>query len=141
KPAPAKEEAKEEAAGKGLTAEQVETMLRDALRQHATTQQTASQREAFAAKRLGKLPEVYRRQLGDDPDKWDAEAKAIQQQFEADVKGLGVTLETLGSPAADGGTPPAKEKPDLSKLPAFERLALGMEALPVMPATAAGESK
>lgn len=142
----APEKKPEAATDKPITAQDVAKMVTDALAGQKASADGVAKREQFITANLGKLPAAYRNQLGTDPAKWADESKAIQGQFEADVKGLpGVKLESLGTPAGDGGKTPAGEKPDLSKIPAFERLHMGLEKqLPVPAANttaAGGEAK
>jgi len=124
---------KKEEAPAGLTLEQVKGLLDERDKKASDS----AGRTAFIARTLGKLPTAYQGQLGQDPAKWDAEAKSIQSQFETDAKAMGVKLENLGTPAGDGGKTPAAEKPDLSKIPAFELLHMGVERLPVPTAAVA----
>jgi len=121
-------------AAKPLDAEGVAKIVAEQLKGFTAQTQQSAEREKYIAAHLAKLPAAYQTQLGNDPAKWAEEAKTIQGQFEADFKANGGKAETLASGTTDGGKTAAKETPDFSKLPAFELLHKGVEAMPVGPA-------
>ena len=90
---------------------------------------TSADREAFASKHLSKLPKIYQSQLGNDPAKWDDEAKSLQAQFEADVKAQpNAEPDNKGGASRDGGTTAANQPVDKSKIDPVNRIAMGLKA-------------
>jgi hypothetical protein len=120
-----------------LTAADVErlvtTNVTNAMKTLTTQMQQSAQREAFIGQHLSKLPTAYRAQLGNDPTKWETEARAIQQQYETDFKGAGGQTENKGGATNDGGQTAAAAKPDLSKMSATDKISLGLKSLPATP--------
>lgn len=90
------------------TADEIKKLVADGIAAAAAAQQqTAEQKAAKAAfleQHLAKLPEAYKRQLGDDPKSWAAEATSIQKQFETDFKAGGGKTTDVGGAGRDGGT-------------------------------------
>ena len=108
-----------------LTREEMLTLLdeRDSKRTKS------AERDAFAAKHLSKLPKIYQSQLGNDPAKWDEEAKSLQAQFEADVKTQpNAEPDNKGGASRDGGTTAANQPVDKSKIDPVNRIAMGLKA-------------
>lgn len=119
-----------------LTADSVKQLIGDAFKTYAQTQQSYSQRQAFVAQNLGKLPQAYQAQLGQDPARWADESKAIHAQYEADFKGAGGKTTDLGGANRDGGTTAANGGVDLSKLTPMQKISIGVKQLP--PESSAG---
>lgn len=61
--------------------------------------------EKFAAENLKGVPGRYHGDLGGDPAAWEAKAKAIREQFAADLAAAGVKVADVGGTA--GGEAPA----------------------------------
>lgn len=130
---------------KPLTAEAVQKIVGDAIGALTSQQKASGDKAAFVASPasgLAKLPDAYKSLLGTDPAKWADEAKSIAAKFESDFKALGGKIENIGMASKEGGTPASKAPVDLSKVPAFERIRMGLEKLPVASAqTEAGAGK
>ena len=121
--------------GKPLSLADVEKLLDNKLGAQQQSQQLAHRRDSFIGERLAKLPKAYQNMLGSDPAKWEDEAKVIAAQHAADFKASGGQIQNTGgeNPA---GQSPAAAKPDLSKIPAQERIAMGLAKIPVVTGTA-----
>lgn len=91
-----------------LTAEQVQKLIADAIGQNTASAKVSSDRQRFQAEKMAKLPQTYRDKLGNDPDKWEAEAAQIQAQLATDMKSLGVSIPDVAAPSAVGGAPAAQ---------------------------------
>lgn len=119
-------------AAEGLTLDAIGKLIDTKLSNRDQQAQTASQRDAFVGQHLSKLPAVYQKQLGNDPTKWEGEAKAIQAQYEQDFGKSGAPGKTVGAPTATGSPPAATL--DASKLTADQ---FAQQFLPKVPGTPA----
>ncbi|MGN6507778.1 MAG: hypothetical protein ACTHM6_19635 [Tepidisphaeraceae bacterium] len=118
---------------KPLTAEDANKlfgeMLDKKLGEFRQGQQQSAERQAFIGKHLDKLPPIYRDKLGNDPTKWEEESKAIQSQYESDLKSQGFKPVDVGA-AQPAGKPAAALPVDLSKMTPAQQREASMKALP-----------
>lgn len=104
----------------------------------------AAKRTAFIAEKLKTVPSFAHDKLGNDPAKWDDEAKAINEAWKAESARLGLKVPDV-SGATTGGAAPTTTV-DYSKMSADEKIALGLKKYPVTnqvvtaPATAAANA-
>ncbi|MGE5610856.1 MAG: hypothetical protein ACM359_16515 [Bacillota bacterium] len=139
-PAPSAEKAKGKDQETALNAESVQKLVSEtvttALQQHTKSQQQTAARETFIQQHLAKLPRPYHGLLGQDPAKWAEEAKAIQQQYEADFGTSGAKPHSVGTAATTGTVPSPQLDP--SKM---TREQFAATYLPKVPGVSAVETK
>lgn len=111
-----------------ITADDVTRIVTDALKAQSQSQQAVAAREKFVSETLGKLPDAYKRLLGNDPAKWADEAKVIQSTFESDLKASGAPAENKGGASRDGGSSVVNQPIDKSKLDPVSRIAEGIKS-------------
>lgn len=113
-----------------VTAESIGKIVADqiaaAQKSQQASDQSRQQREQFIANRLKNFPPAYQNQLGNDPAKFEEEAKNIEQVFKTDATKFGWKAPSVGGENA-GGQSPAAVKPDLSKLSASELIRMGVQ--------------
>ena len=98
--------------GGAVTEQQAMQMFdaRDAAREKASS--LADKRQQFTESFMGGVPDAYRKQLGDDPEKWLMEARFIQEQFRKDfgpVADRAIGQAAAGDGAGVGYREPASE--------------------------------
>lgn len=105
------------------TAETVEQAVAEKLGAAQAEQQSDAARQKFVAENLADVPEVYLAELGDDPAQFEAHAKAIREQYKADLDKAGVKAPDVGG--KPGGGKPA-DAVDTSKLSPMEKIQMGV---------------
>jgi hypothetical protein len=99
-----------------LTADDVSKQIAEALAKHDQSQQQTAEltrnREAFvkdAKNGLARLPAEFAAKLGNDPSKWEAEAKGIVSSWEGFVKSTGIKMPDVGGSNREGGQTPGQQ--------------------------------
>jgi hypothetical protein len=119
-----------EGEAKPLTAEDVTKLVTDVVTRAQQTQQASAQqqqqRDNFIASRLKNFPAAYANQLGNDPAKFEDEAKKIETAFKADAEKNGWKVPAIGGETQQAQSAMAVA-PDLSKLSPNELIREGLK--------------
>ena len=113
--------------GKAITEERIAELLDQREQRRQQSDDVARRKAAALGGEKGKdLPDAYKRLVGDDPAKWDAELAAAREQFHADHKAAGNAPPKDVGGGDPGGRPPAAVV-DTSKMNAMQELQLGLK--------------
>lgn len=134
----------QEGLGKAPTTESVGKAVTDALAAQTASQTKATDRVRFISEKLKDVPDAYHSMIGDDPTKFDEQARKLRAVLKGDLEKLGVKAANVGGDTASTGSgnpAPATRALDTSKLSGIELIQQGVQQTSAPGSPAPGSAK